>query len=75
MTPITGGTNPAWSPEGDRIAYVGIRRGNRDIFLISPDGNTESRLTRTIADERDPSWSPEGDQVVYDYDVGHPAEP
>jgi Tol biopolymer transport system component len=73
-TPITGGTNPAWSPDGERIAYVGIRRGNRDIFLISPDGRTESRSPGRSATSATPPGHREADQMVYAYDVGHPAE-
>jgi len=28
--------SPAWSPDGTRIAYIGRRRGDHNIFLLDP---------------------------------------
>jgi len=58
---------PAWSPEGGRIALVrrtgGVRRP--DLFVMSSAGKGRTRLTSSALAERDPSWSPDGTMIVY----------
>jgi TolB protein len=58
---------PAWSPVGDRIAYVrraGIT-GRADLFAMNASGKGRTRLTSTPVPERDPSWAPNGTRIVY----------
>jgi TolB protein len=72
VTNLTSGSGaaelqPAWSPAGERIAYVrraGIA-GRADLFVMNPSGGGRTRLTSTPVPERDPSWSPNGTQIVY----------
>ena len=58
---------PAWSPDGGRIAFV--RRmepsGRADLFVMTAEGKGRTRLTDTPVPERDPSWAPSGTQLVY----------
>jgi Tol biopolymer transport system component len=58
---------PAFSPEGARIAFV--RRtnltGRPDLYVMTAEGKDRTRLTRTPVPERDPSWTPEGTRIVY----------
>jgi Tol biopolymer transport system component len=58
---------PAWSPEGGRIAFV--RRaepaGRADLFVMTAEGKGRTRLTNTPVPERDPSWTPSGTGLVY----------
>lgn len=58
---------PAWSPDGDRIAYVRRigGRGRADLFVMTGAGRKRTRLTTTPLPERDPSWSPDGTRIVY----------
>lgn len=58
---------PAWSPEGDRIAFVrrGGLTGRPDLFVMNAAGRGRRRLTSTPVPERDPSWSPNGTRIVY----------
>ena len=37
--------NPAWSPDGDRIAFDSTRDGNNDVFTMDVDGGNLARLT------------------------------
>lgn len=65
--PIAG-FDPAWSPEGGRIAFTSLRDGKKDIYLLTLETGTISRLTTATGDIQEnshPSWSPDGDQIVY----------
>ncbi len=69
---------PAWSPDGQTIAYV-TKRGedpdrhlNYDIYLIAPKaGAPERQLTGFKGSDLDPywesrpSWSPDGKRIAY----------
>ena len=76
--PLTSGpfdeTDPAWSPDGTRIAFIRRhgdgdidRMPNWDLFVVeSRAGATPRRLTSTTAGERGRiSWSPDGKQIAY----------
>jgi hypothetical protein len=57
--------NPAWSPDGESIAYDSVRDGNYDVFLVTPDGSDVTRLTTDAGADSDPSWSPDGTHIAY----------
>jgi len=57
-------TSPAWSPNGDKIAYVSMVRGKGEIYTIHPTGTGLHRLTFDGRNE-DPSWSPGGRYLAY----------
>lgn len=54
--------SPAWSPDGDRIAYVDAVRGN--IWKMSPNGEKQRKLTDD-GKSYEPSWSPNGRRIAY----------
>ncbi len=51
-------SNPAWSPDGRRIAFVSERDGNPEIYVMNSDGSGQRNLTRSPADESWFAWSP-----------------
>ena len=64
----------AWSPAGDRIAYVQWRRSaetdNRSsIWIRSVDGTKARRLTFAKAFDSAPVWSPDGTKIVFSRDA------
>jgi TolB protein len=49
---------PAWSPDGGRIAFIGDRDGNDQLYVMNADGSGLVRLTRGQADKDAPAWRP-----------------
>ena len=47
---------PAWSPDGDFIAFSSIRDGNSELYLMRSDGGEQSRLTTLPTDDTQPAW-------------------
>lgn len=62
----TASYDPAWSPLGDRIAFVSSESGNEELYTVNPAGEDTTRLTFTEGVwEKHPSWSPDGTQLVF----------
>jgi Tol biopolymer transport system component len=62
-----GDFDPAWSPDGKRIAFTSLRDGYPQIYVLNPADGSVTNLTNTSKDReaRQPSWSPTGTQIVY----------
>lgn len=56
---------PAWSPNGDRIAFTRAVGGYFDIYSIRPDGTGLQRLTDAAGHDAHCSWSPDGRQLLF----------
>jgi len=54
-------TQPAFSPDGERIAFRSGRQGG-GIFVMGRTGESPRRLT---TEGLNPAWSPDGSQIVY----------
>ena len=59
--------DPAWSPDGKRIAFASSRDGRKEIYLLTVDSGAVIRLTNSTGDieNSQPSWSPFGNQIAY----------
>ena len=50
---------PAWSPDGTKIAFSSRRGGTFDIYVMHADGTGTRGLTSTKDDDTHPTWSPD----------------
>lgn len=57
--------DPAWSPTGDRIAFISSRSGNKELYVMDEDGSNLIQLTDTPEDESHPTWSLDGTQIAF----------
>ena len=60
-----GGGDPAWSPDGRRIAFTSYRIGNSEVYLMNADGSGQRQLTRYPAQDGSPAWSPDGRRIAF----------
>ena len=64
-------SDPAWSPDGRRIAFRRFGRsirlaGNSDLFVVNADGSGLRRLTRHAENvPRWFAWSPDGRTIAF----------
>ncbi len=67
----TQSQNPAWSPDGTRIAYESTRglEGKGEIFVMNADGTGEPiNVSNDPSWDTDPAWSPDGTQITFTSD-------
>jgi WD40 repeat protein len=68
LTPITdnpyGNTQPAYSPDGKRIAFVSNRNGIDNIYIYEFDSGDIFPISNVVSGLFSPSWSPDGDKIA-----------
>lgn len=67
---LAGVRDPAFSPDGARIAFYSSESGSQDIWVVDAGGSTAPRqVTRgamALDDPRfEPAWSPDGRRLAY----------
>ena len=58
-------TDPAFSPDGSRIAFVSLRDGNAEIYVMNADGTGATRLTTDPQPDGRPVFTPDGQAIVF----------
>ena len=56
---------PAWSPDGDRIAYVSRVDQIFDIYILNLSSQQIIKLTESFAINESPTWSPDGRHLIF----------
>jgi Tol biopolymer transport system component len=64
-TTIFAGTDPAFSPDGKRLALSRTVDGHMHLFVARPDGSGAVQITDGSEDDRQPAWSPDGQLLAY----------
>jgi uncharacterized protein YjdB len=64
-TDTTSATDPAFSPDGSRIAYVSTSGGNAEIYVMNADGTSPTRLTIDPAADGRPVFTPDGQTILF----------
>lgn len=67
-------SSPSWSPDGKKIAFAGVSKGNLDVYVVNTDGSRLVRITRSPARDTSPSWSPDGKRIAFARQRGEEGE-
>ena len=59
---------PAWSPDGQAIAFSSDRDGDSEIYVMNRDGSNLRQLTDNDGYDGTPRWSPDGTRIAFDTD-------
>lgn len=60
-----GNSDPTWSPDGTRIAFVSDRDGEPNIYVMSLDGSGLREITHDADGKSQLAWSPGGDEIAF----------
>lgn len=59
-----------WSPDGDKVAFAGMRDGYWNVHWVSRSSRKQKQLTQFRKPNvyvRFPAWSPKGSQIVFEH--------
>lgn len=59
------GIQPAWSPDGRRLAFATDREGQYEVYVLNLDNGVVFNLTNHPANDFEPAWSPDGQKIVF----------
>lgn len=57
--------DPAWSPDGSRIAFRSHRDGNEEVYVMAADGSQQTNLTSHPESDYSPAWAPDGSMIAF----------
>ena len=64
---LNGSVSPlfAKAPTTPKILFTSSRDGNREVYIMNPDGSEQVRLTQHPANDLSAVWSPTGEQILF----------
>ncbi len=57
--------DPAWSPDGSRLAFRSHRDGNEEVYLMLANGSDQRNLSNAPGGDYSPAWSPDGVWIAF----------
>jgi TolB protein len=66
---LTDGLDPAWSPDGKRVAFARWRKPSPGIYVIDQDGKNEAQVFGSDYPKA-PVWSPDGARLAITHQRG-----
>ena len=61
---ISSDTDPAWSPDGSRIAFTSDRDGSSQVYVMDADGRYPMELTSDYVNDK-PVWLLDGERIAF----------
>jgi TolB protein len=59
---------PAWSPDGQKIAFSSDRDGDSEIYIMDKNGSNLEQITNNDGYDGRPRWSPDGKKLAFETD-------
>jgi Tol biopolymer transport system component len=63
--PGGGDYDPAWDPNGERIAFTSLRDGWPQIYLMNLDGSNLQNISDGYQTDYQPAWDPRGTNLIF----------
>ncbi|RPJ80334.1 MAG: S9 family peptidase, partial [Acidobacteria bacterium] len=67
-------SQPRWSPDGKRLAFVSDRDGSSQIYVVSPTGGQPKKVSRLKVGPSNLTWSADGSSMAFSADVTFPEQ-
>jgi dipeptidyl aminopeptidase/acylaminoacyl peptidase len=61
---LTDGMEPAWSPDGTKVAFARWEGESPGIYVIDEDGSNETLVFGWV-EAKGPAWSPDGSRIAF----------
>ena len=65
LTVKESSTQPAWSPDGDQLAFVRSVDGKSQVFILPVNGGEPVQFTHFRYGASNPKWSPDGRKILF----------
>ena len=62
---LDGIFNPVYSPDGQKIAFVGLKDGASDIYYLNLSNRELVRVTNDPFSDDDPTWTADSKEIVF----------